>query len=105
MPRKRTREELEREIERLRPYEELASIQLHSRSVHRVASGEHVFRLEGAGRASGGVILSPDNALLGFAVDVCIRWNASGDPYLRDCASQVHRFQKEAIERRSQRER
>jgi hypothetical protein len=111
MPRKRTRTELEHEIETLRAYQELCFALLRDKSCanrvrtvygpRELKSGEHRFWLYGVDRASGGVVVSEDHSVLGLAVDVCIRWNASGDPYLRDCASQVHRAQKEYLERRS----
>lgn len=107
--RKQTREELESENRSLRAYQELVFCLFKIVDAAEIAgtgapvsieSGEHEFYLFGVDRAAGGVIVTPDNSVLGYAVDVCTRWNASGDPYLRDCASQVHRAQKETIQQR-----
>jgi hypothetical protein len=111
MARRKTIADLEHEIENLRPYQELVFLLLRDKLCARrirtaygpsaIVSGEQRFWLYGANRASGGIVVNWEGQIvLGFAVDVCIRWNASGDPYLRDCASQIHRAQKEALETR-----
>jgi len=110
MARKRTREELESEIRNLQGYAELVHCLFRDKACAKrvrqvygpreIKSGEHAFWLYGVDRASGGVVVTLDGHVCGYAIDVCVSWNASGDPYLRDCASQVHRAQKENVEKR-----
>ena len=102
MAKRRTREELEREIARLQPHEELVYIYRRGdgpRDHIPIESGEWRFELLGADRACGGVILDREGHLIGFACDVAQRWVASGDVYLSDCAAQIRRAQ--SCERRS----
>lgn len=110
MARKRTREELEARLRTAEASEELV-FSLFSgdcakriRTVYgprKIESGDFTFWLYGADRASGGVIVQEHcTSVLGYAVDVCVRWGESDDPYLRDCVSQVHRAQKEFLEKR-----
>ncbi len=108
MARKRTREELETRLRAAEASEELVFSLFAGDCARRIRlvygprkieSGEFVFWLYGVDRASGGVIVG-DRGVLGYAVDVCVRWHASGDPYLRDCVNQVHRAQKEFVEKR-----
>lgn len=107
MARRKTVAELESEIARLQPYQEAlfclagAVSDAVEASGIRIHSGEHTFFLIGASRAAGGVIVTVDPTILGYACDVAQRWEASGDPYLRDCAGQVRRAQKQAAERRA----
>jgi len=112
MARKRTREELEARLRVAEASEELVFALLSGdcakriRTIYgprKIESGEFTFWLYGADRGSGGVIVQEHDgctSVLGYAVDVCIRWGESGDPYLRGCASQVHSAQKEYVEKR-----
>jgi hypothetical protein len=102
MARKKTREELESEIKHLDAYRELAMALFRGSGGKRIRtvygprpilSGEWSFWLYGVDRAAGGVILDSENHVVGYACDVAQRWEATTDPYLRDCASQVRRLQ------------
>lgn len=111
---KKTREELAQDVAKLAPQAALARVLLRSgagpirpdpRGVAEpiaIESGEYSFVLFGADHSHGGVIV--DRSWLGhtmdFACDIAQRWEASDDPYLRDCANQVRKAQKEAVERR-----
>lgn len=101
MAKRPTREDLEREIARLRPFEELVycwGSGAPSQSVP-IESGEHRFDLCGAARKSGGVLLNRSGDLLGFACEVASKWIRSHDVYLQECARLVWREQEKALNR------
>jgi hypothetical protein len=101
MARRKTREELEQEIQHLSAYQELVFALFRNASSRirmvygprKIISGEWLFWLYAVDRASGGIILDRDSGVLGYACDVAQRWEASQDPYLCDCAAQVRRLQ------------
>lgn len=100
MARKPTRAELESRIKRLEPAEQAAWLLLQGHKPKRLDTGLRKMRLEiiGVHRQCGGIVITERISFI-FAPDWCVLPSVQADPYLRDVVSQIHRMQREALER------
>ncbi len=100
-PRKPTREELESEIQALRPFQEAFWLLRQGHAVERITSEEYSVGLIGSHRASGGVVLlGEDGSSAVNACNWCAEIEAQGqaaNPYLRSIVHTVRKRMSDAV--------